>query len=231
MGELESRNIDITTMISELPKIKVDYSAILKSSIIVMIYNMIEGVFFAILQEAFDKVVQNKKTINVPDEFLFVIANYYFNILENDLKGLVKYNERQKSNQSKLKFIEYKQSIDTHKNANSIQNNLNKLQTFYDNAEHIPSFSDYISNFKLFSGNLDADEIRKTAKKFGVKFKGTKTDNILKLVKEKRNKLAHGETKYSVECRDMSDTDIRNNQEVVFNYMKRVIRAFEKVYI
>lgn len=186
--ELISRNSDIKTIIAELHKTKVDCSTILKSSIIIMIYNMIEGVFFHILQESFDKVVQNKRVVDVPDVFLFIIADYYFKSIENDLKELAKYNERQKSKQPKLKFIEYKKMIDTHKKVNSIQNNLDKLQTFHYNAKHIPSFSDYISNFKLFSGNLDADEIRKIAKKFGVKFEGAESDNdALKLAKEKRN--------------------------------------------
>ncbi|MGX2985013.1 MAE_28990/MAE_18760 family HEPN-like nuclease [Helicobacter sp. 23-1048] len=227
--ELTSRNSDIKIIIAELPKIKVDCSTILKSSIIVMIYNMIEGVFFHILQESFDKVAQNEN--NCPDEFLFMVADYYFRTISNDLKELNKYNENQKSKQPKLNFIEYKQSIDTHKNVNNIQNNFNKLQTFHHNIEHIPSFSDYISNFKLFSGNLDEKEIRKHTEKFGAKFNGVNSDKLLTLVKEKRNKLAHGEAKYSIECRDMLDTDIKKIQRAVFGYMKRVIQAFEKVYI
>ena len=140
--ELISRNSDIKTIIAELHKTKVDCSTILKSSIIIMIYNMIEGVFFHILQESFDKVVQNKRVVDVPDVFLFIIADYYFKSIENDLKELAKYNERQKSKQPKLKFIEYKKMIDTHKKVNSIQNNLDKLQTFHYNAKHIPSFSE-----------------------------------------------------------------------------------------
>ena len=169
------------------------------------IYNMIKGVFFHILQESFDKVTQNKN--NCPDEFLFMVADYYFKKISNDLNELNKYNETQKSKQPKLNFIDYKQSIDTHKNVNNIQNNLNKLQAFHYNIEYIPSFSDYVNNFKLFSGNLDENEIRKYAEKFGAKFNGMGSDKFLTF--SKRNKLAHGEAKYSIECRDMLDTDIK----------------------
>lgn len=226
-SELVSRNSDIKIMISELPKMKVDCSAILKSSILVMTYNMMEGVFYTILQESFDKVTQCENINNCSDDFLLIVTDYYFGIIENDLRQLVKHNEKQKSKQPKLEFIKYKQSIDNHKNIVSLRNNLEKLQIFNkNNIKYIPEFSEYINNIKLFSGNLDENEIRKIAKRFGVSFEGKSSDFYLELVKEKRNKLAHGEAKYSMECRDMSDTDIKKAQKAVFNYMIRVIKAF-----
>lgn len=226
--EIGSRNRDIKIMISELSKMKYESSSIAKSSIIMMIYNMIEGVFLKILEEVFD----NKTIAKYPHNFLFVISNYYFEMIRNDLEELLKYNKKQKLKRTESDFIAYKTAINKHTKIKSIKRNFDKLQKFDSNVKYIPTFTEYIDKFKFFSGNLDENKIREISeKKFGVIFSGTSSDSLLTLVREKRNKLAHGETKYSMECNNMTDTEIRKIQKAVFNYMKRVMQAFEKVYI
>nr|WP_320021286.1 MAE_28990/MAE_18760 family HEPN-like nuclease [uncultured Draconibacterium sp.] len=73
-----------------------------------------------------------------------------------------------------------------------------------------------------FSGNLDAQEIRVLADKIGFP-KSPNGRNLIK-IKEKRNRLAHGEHTFYDVGRDFSVRDIVELKNEVFDYLDDVVR-------
>lgn len=61
----------------------------------------------------------------------------------------------------------------------------------------LPSFSQYQNKKNVFSGNLDVKAIREIFKKYGVIFKYNINSTLILEVKNKRNKIAHGECSLS----------------------------------
>ncbi|HHH4870612.1 MAE_28990/MAE_18760 family HEPN-like nuclease [Escherichia coli] len=61
----------------------------------------------------------------------------------------------------------------------------------------LPSFSQYQSKKNVFSGNLDVKAIREIFKKYGIIFKYNINSTLILEVKNKRNKIAHGECSLS----------------------------------
>ena len=57
-----------------------------------------------------------------------------------------------------------------------------------------------------------------------------KKADILLYIKEIRNKLAHGESKYSEACRDKTFNEIAEYVDVAYYYMLELIESFEKTY-
>ena len=195
---LIERKYDLDIMIEILKSLKkVEESAILKSSIILMNYNIIEGTFYALLQELFDCFTD--KDIDIEKwhkDFASTIAIYHYKNIES-LKG-----KKIATAQNLLKF--------------------RKL-----NIISVPDFKEYSRVNKLFSGNLDQKQIRCISKDyFGVNYRGKQGDKYLEKIKEIRNKLAHGELKYSEACRNFTNADIEKYSISVYDYMKRVIDAF-----
>ncbi len=61
----------------------------------------------------------------------------------------------------------------------------------------LPSFSQYQNKKNVFSGNLDVKAIREIFKKYGIIFKCNINSTLILEVKNKRNKIAHGECSLS----------------------------------
>lgn len=61
----------------------------------------------------------------------------------------------------------------------------------------LPSFSQYQNKKNVFSGNLDVKSIREIFKKYGIIFKHNINSTLILEVKNKRNKIAHGECSLS----------------------------------
>ena len=195
---LIERKNDLDMMIEILKSLKkVEESAILKSSIMLMNYNIIEGVFYALLQELFDYFMD--KNIDIEKwhkDFANTIAIYHYKNIESP-KG-----KKIATAQNLLKF--------------------RKL-----NIISVPDFEEYGRVNKLFSGNLDQIQIRRISKDyFGVNYRDIQDDKHLEKIKDIRNKLAHGELKYSEACRNFTSVDIEKYSISVCDYMKRVIDAF-----
>lgn len=109
---LKKRGGELDIMISNLSNLKVgvEYSAIGKSSIVMMIYNMIEGVFSTLLQEVFDYAIQNCHNIEqYPKNFLIIIANYHIKLINGDAKKLLKFENK---NITIPQYSEYKRHIE-----------------------------------------------------------------------------------------------------------------------
>lgn len=81
---LIERKYDLDMMIEILKSLKrAEESAILKSSIMLMNYNIIEGIFYALLQELFDYFADNNIDIEKWKDFANTIAIYHYKNIES----------------------------------------------------------------------------------------------------------------------------------------------------
>lgn len=81
MHVLNSRKSDLDMIMSDLESKTVETVAITKASIIMMAYNMVEGVFFTLLQEVFDFLKDSSKGIGeLTKELQLDILNYHFRV-------------------------------------------------------------------------------------------------------------------------------------------------------
>lgn len=88
-----------------------------------------------------------------------------------------------------------------------------------------PSFTEYSNRVTLFSGNVDAKKISEILKLYGMKkLRATlKNRNKLLIVKNKRNKLAHGEDSFRESCRGLTLNEIREITEAVILILKEFL--------
>lgn len=85
-----------------------------------------------------------------------------------------------------------------------------------------------INNYlKLFSGNLDSKSIKDISYKLGVDFSNNFNEPALLKVKNFRNKLAHGETKFSNTCQDITLEEMNKLYEKIAEYLEKVIDSYE----
>ena len=77
----------------------------------------------------------------------------------------------------------------------------------------------------VFSGSLDAKEIRNIFKLLDINL--TITCDYLKIIKENRNKLAHGEIAFNECCRDFPITFFSNAKDGLFDYFDNLIKIVD----
>lgn len=179
-------DIKIMEMILERNQ-KVDVQLILKSSLMLMIYNMVEGTMSNLLMEYFD-YIHNK---NIP------IKN-----LPNGLQHTIcEYLDR--------KYV----------------GNMNN--EYGSNTIFRLSYSEITKYLKLFSGNLDSRSIREVCKKVGVDLPEEIKEPALLKVKNNRNKLAHGETRFNNTCQDITLDEIRKICNKTQEFLEKLIGEYE----
>ena len=84
LNSLQSRKHDIDLIANNLNRLCVDESIITKASIILMAYNMIEGVFFILLQDFFDHVQTDFSVLDSSEKLKDLILRYHLKIINND---------------------------------------------------------------------------------------------------------------------------------------------------
>lgn len=187
---LVHRNNDISIMVSYMVDCKkiVD-STIFKSSIMLMLYNEIEGTFSNILSELFDYII---------DE------NLDFNSLHKKIRKI---------------YLDYYCKL--------TNNNSDELLLFYQNTDlKNVDYLELNKYLKLYSGNLDARQIREISKKLGVQIGNQVKGEKLLCVKNCRNKLAHGEESFQEACRDFSEKEMKDIAEEVFSFLEMLLTDY-----
>jgi hypothetical protein len=79
-----------------------------------------------------------------------------------------------------------------------------------------------------FSGNLDALEVKKIAKKYGIAFELESTE--VRFVEQMRNKLAHGEVSFEEGCRDKPMQYMQKMKNETISFLESFIQSVE-IYI
>jgi hypothetical protein len=174
-------------------------SSSLKSGAILLLYNLVESTISKCLKGIH---------LNHIDDGL-----NYFELSDNIQLVLLKYH--------------YKASVEN----TDIKNLINQLQHLLNNRIIIISSDKEWRNFfdNQFSGNLDSQEIRAIADKYGIEF-DLKSEEVKK-VEEMRNKLAHGELSFEEACRDFSIQYIKKLREKTIVFLSEFISAVEKYII
>ena len=89
----------------------------------------------------------------------------------------------------------------------------------------------YPSSRRLFSGNIDAKEIRNTARKYGfsdiTNHLITKNGEKLATTKSKRNDLAHGFISFQECGKDYTIQDIISIKEETLKYLEGILKNIE----
>lgn len=192
-NDKKSRFEDIQIMLSVLHECKkVDHQLLIKSSLMLMIYNSIEGTISNLLTELFDAIQQKHLSMeHLPDKLQETINTYHLKRIGSSPKKLKEYYECDTAKLCGLSYLE-----------------INKY-------------------LKLFSGNLDSCSIRNISSDLGVKLKKGIDEPVLLKVKNCRNKLAHGETKFRNTCQDITENEIELMVQKVEVYLTEIIDEYE----
>lgn len=86
-----------------------------------------------------------------------------------------------------------------------------------------PTLSDFTARIKLFSGNLDAQKLHGLLRQYGIGILQTQGKERLLFVKNKRNKIAHGEERFKDSCRDLTGSDLSEIRDAVFSALDSII--------
>lgn len=111
-----------------------------------------------------------------------------------------------------------------------IGDKVTKLRDFntYDNIETCNvSYLEINKYLKLFSGNLDSRSIKDVSSMLGIVLSDKINEPALLKVKNIRNKLAHGETKFSNTCQDITLEELEELCDKVKKYLKTIIHQYE----
>lgn len=192
-NDIKNRFEDIQTMIDTLDKNPtVCCQLVLKSSLMLMFYNVVEGTISNLLTELFDTIVKRNLTMEVlPFKLQNTLYTYHLKKIgedSNKLKEFSKYDSLKLCNISYLEISKY---------------------------------------LKLFSGNLDARTIRNISKKVGIDLPEIIDEPSLLKIKSARNKLAHGEAKFSNACQDITLDEMKKMCKKLEEYLYKVIYEYE----
>lgn len=171
-----------------------------KSSAILILYNIIESIVSRLLGEIHDKIMNE------------TILYHEFN---DNLRRTI--------------FIFYKKILDE----NNIDKNHKSMEVFYfliNGKNKIKlTYNFMVETYQLFSGNLDAKEIRSVFKnKYGFEFNENELkEPVLKRIREGRNNLAHGDQSFEEYGRNLTIQDIVAMKDKVFSFLDRLIEKVE----
>jgi hypothetical protein len=108
------------------------------------------------------------------------------------------------------------------------------------NAKRLMELIDFVLSARLISldardlpisGNVDADQIRVMAQKYGFNFKASpslKGGYLLKRVRDERNSLAHGYKSFAECGRDLTYEGLVEIRKQVIPYLRQVLRAVDR---
>ena len=184
--------LSIISVIDDYKNISINSNACLKSTILIMLYNLLEGTITQTFSLIFEKVSSEVEC---------------FDSLNSNLQKLYlkRYNNKLSSTNKIYRFV-------------SQCNDLHKI-----------SYKNFTQESELYSGNLDARKIRELLLQLGIKYElHTDGEENLSIIKDKRNKLAHGEFSYSEIGRDYTKSDIVKYAQICFSYIESYIILIKK---
>jgi MAE_28990/MAE_18760-like HEPN len=86
-----------------------------------------------------------------------------------------------------------------------------------------PTFQMFTRKVNLYSGNLDARKIDSLLEKYGAKKITARNRSCLLLIKNKRNKLAHGEQMFKESCRDLVPRELQQMKDGTFAVLTNLV--------
>ena len=170
----------------------------IKASIILMIYNAVESTCTKCLIKIHEKINEKQANFNSLNDKLKKIVLSYYNRLLNSQRSANDFNVK----------ISYE---------------LEKLDFIMGNSKFFLTFQEMSKFYSLYSGNLDAKEIRSTLEKYDIDFSETNTE--LQTIKKDRNNLAHGAKTFEDVGREKSYQQLQKMAEKSFSFLENMIKA------
>lgn len=158
--------------------------AILKSSLILLLYNTIESTITSILTSIHDE-----------------LKNHSFHPLSKKIKKI---------------YTEYHFS-------GSKTNLMETIEKTISSQLKSPTLEEYTKIKKIYSGNLDSRKIDEILASYGISPTKNRHKKLLLTIKEKRNKLAHGEQSFNEACRSLTLRELRELKKATDETMKECI--------
>lgn len=116
--------------------------------------------------------------------------------------------------------------INKHPEKNRFQN----LEETIGGHISFPVLDDYLKRINLFSGNLDARALDDILKQYGMNALASPGREKLLEIKNKRNKIAHGEEMFKEACRSKTTSEILELRDACFNALDNMVSQAD-VYI
>ncbi len=172
----------------------------LKSGLILLLYNLVESSISKCLGAIHQSLTNEQLTyFEMSDELQKIWLKYHYELLSD-------------------------KSINNDKNVAQLQTMLGILsanKTITISLEESKQLSE-----SLYSGNLDAREIKKIAKKYGIAFDLTSEE--VRFVEKMRNKLAHGEVSFEEGCQDKPIQYMQKVKDETINFIREFVNAVEQ---
>ena len=193
-NDLKNRFAEINTMKNILVKNQsVECQVVLKSALILMLYNTVEGIVSNVLTELFDRIAEIQMSVtDLPERLQKTVFSYLLELIGRKSYRLIDFYLCSNIELCKISYLEISRSM------------------------------------KLYSGNLDSKKIRDISKRMGVDLPNKIDVPELMDVKEIRNKLAHGEIRFSNACQDMTLQELEQLCSKVQKYLNNVICSYER---
>lgn len=205
-------------------------------------------VYFAFLENLLEKDARlhfprgrKRKFVGIEDELLKILkANallLLYNLIESSVRnGIAKiYDAVRTEGLSYTGVCEELRTIWTYQQfvpdeGRKIENNARRLVeliTFVLDAELISLDARDLP----IAGNVDADQIRVLAQKYGFTFKASaklRGGNLLRKVRDERNSLAHGYKSFAECGRDLTYDGLVEIEKQVIPYLRQVLRGIDR---
>ncbi len=158
-----------------------------------------------------------------------IVSKIFVKIHEKIMNKTILYCELN-NNLRKTIFKYYKKIL----NKNDIDNDYESIEMFYflmNSKDKIDlTYKKMVETYQLFSGNLDAKEIRRIfTNKYGFKFNDNELmEPVLLKIKNGRNNLAHGDQSFEEYGRNLAIQDIVSMKVKVFSFLDELIEKVEK---
>jgi MAE_28990/MAE_18760-like HEPN len=184
--------LDLTLEVGNLEN-GVIKGAILKSTFILLLYNMLESTMSLVFERIHEKLA----------------TEHYVDLSPQLRKVWVEF------------FFEKQTTKNHHEH---LEKTLSKTLSFPD----LPSFTERI---KLFSGSLDSEKLHGLLKKYGIGVLATDKKEMLVFVKNKRNKVAHGEESFKNSCRNLTTSELIEYRTAVFLALDSIVAQSDEYLI
>ncbi len=173
--------------------------------------------------------IQNQFQITLIANAFLILYNLIESTVRNSIIEIYECIKNDKLSYSELsenmKKLWIKKEINSIKEKKNITKEHNLIYKLADNIlnNEIILFS---NKWLDYSGNLDADKIRKLASTIG--FQYSTNGRNLEEIKDKRNRLAHGEQTFYDVGKDFSVREIEKFKNETFEYLSDVINKIEE---
>jgi len=177
-------------------------SAVLKASVVLALYNIVESTVSHLLSKIHDEI--NKNQVK-------------YEALTREIKD--------------LSLLFYQKHKESKKDLNSSLDVLHQTLDFVLGATvfNLP-YKEMEKSYQLYSGNLDAKKIRNVMKKYGIVIRDD-LGKSLKSIKDGRNTLAHGDKSFEEYGRDVVSNALRVYHQDVSIFLREVISEVEVFFL